>query len=143
MNSTPEPAGPRRAKAPLGEAEKASLARTLTLFRMFIVSVLGSVFVYQLDVGYLWLSAILTAAGLALGIVLLVRWFRLRKSRLVLFGTISGLVVTACMLLVTLASAVFFNQVADYQTCVGRALTDQAQRACQVQLEKSLPRPVP
>lgn len=143
MNSTPEPAGPQRTKPPLSEAAKASRAKTHTLFRMFIVSVLGSFFVYQLDVRYLWLTGILTVAALALGIVLLIRWFRSKESRLVLFATICGLMVTAGMVVLTLASALFFNQAAEYQACVNRALTDQAQRSCQVQLEGSLPRQAP
>lgn len=143
MNPTPGPAGRQRTKAPLSEAAKASLAKTHTLFRMFVVSVLGAFFVYQLDVRYLWLTAILTVSGAVLGVVLLVRSLRLRESRLVLIGTISGLVVTAVMMLLILVSALFFRQVVEYQACVGRALTDQAQRACQVQLEGTVPRQVP
>ena len=56
---------------------------------------LGVFFVYQLDVSYLWLTGILTAASFVLGILLLVRAVRLKESKLVLFGTISGLVVSA------------------------------------------------
>ena len=93
MNTTPEPAGPSGQRPPLSEAAKASLAKTRTLFRMFVVSVLGAFFVYQLDVRYLWLTGILTAASVALGIVLLVRVVKFKESRLVLIGTISGLVV--------------------------------------------------
>ena len=143
MNPTPGPAGRQRTKAPLSEAAKASLAKTHTLFRMFVVSVLGAFFVYQLDVRYLWLTSILTVSGAVLGVVLLVRSLRLRESRLVLIGTISGLVVTAVMMLLILVSALFFRQVVEYQACVGRALTDQAQRTCQVQLEGTVPRQVP
>jgi phosphoglycerol transferase MdoB-like AlkP superfamily enzyme len=143
MNSTPEPAQQQRTKPPLSEAAKASLARTHTLFRMFVVSVLGGFFVYQLDVSYLWLTAILTAASLVLGVVLLVRAARLKESRLVLIGTISGLVVSAILVLLILVTAVFFDEVRDYQACLGRALTDQAQTACRVQLEGSLPTQIP
>ncbi|WP_258805185.1 hypothetical protein [Pseudarthrobacter sp. NS4] len=143
MNSTPEPAQQQRTKPPLSDAAKASLARTHTLFRMFVVSVLGAFFVYQLDVSYLWLTAILTAASLALGVVLLVRAARLKESKLVLIGTISGLVVSAILVLLILVTAVFFNEVRDYQACLGRALTDQAQTACRVQLEGSLPTQIP
>ncbi len=143
MNSTPEPAQQQRTKSPLSEAAKASLARTHTLFRMFVVSVLGAFFVYQLDVNYLWLTTILTVASLVLGILLLVRAARLKESRLVLIGTISGLVVSAILVLLILVTAVFFDEVRDYQECVGRALTDQAQSACRVQLERSLPTQLP
>jgi hypothetical protein len=143
MNSTPGPAQQQRTKPPPGEAAKASLARTHTLFRMFVVSVLGAFFVYQLDVSYLWLTAILTAASLVLGVVLLVRAARLKESKLVLFGTISGLVVSAILVLLILVTALFFNQVHDYQECLARALTDQAQTACRVQLEDSLPARLP
>ncbi|TLM73272.1 hypothetical protein [Pseudarthrobacter sp. NamB4] len=143
MNSTPEPAGQQRTKPPLSEVAKASLARTHTLFRMFVVSVLGAFFVYQLDVNYLWLTGILTAASVALGVVLLVRAARLKESRLVLIGTISGLVVAAIMVLLILVTSVFFDEVREYQACVGRALTDKAQSACRVQLENSLPRQLP
>jgi hypothetical protein len=143
MNTTPEQAGQQRTKPPLSEAAKASLARTHTLFRIFVISVLGAFFVYQLDVSYLWLTAILTAAGLTLGVVLLVRAARLKESRLVLIGTISGLVVTAVMVLLVLVTALFFDQVREYQACVGRALTDQAQSACRVQLQGSLPSQLP
>jgi phosphoglycerol transferase MdoB-like AlkP superfamily enzyme len=143
MNTTPEPAGQQRTKQPLSEAAKASLAKTHTLFRIFVVAVLGAFFVYQLDVSYLWLSAVLAAAGIALGVVLLVRAARLKESRLVLIGTISGLVVSAIMVLLILVTALFFDEVRDYQACVGRALTDQAQSACRVQLEGSLPSQLP
>jgi phosphoglycerol transferase MdoB-like AlkP superfamily enzyme len=143
MNSTPEPARQQRTKPPLSETAKASLARTHTLFRIFVVSVLGAFFVYQLDVSYLWLTAILTAAGLALGVVLLVRAARLKESKLVFIGTISGLVVSVILVLLIVVTAVFFNEVRDYQACLGRALTDQAQSACRVQLESSLPTQIP
>ncbi|WP_461174243.1 hypothetical protein M1D93_05980 [Arthrobacter sp. Z1-9] len=143
MNTTPEPAGQQRTKQPLSEAAKASLAKTHTLFRIFVVAVLGAFFVYQLDVSYLWLSAVLAAAGIALGVVLLVRAARLKESPLVLIGTISGLVVSAIMVLLILVTALFFDVVRDYQACVGRALTDQAQSACRVQLEGSLPSQLP
>jgi hypothetical protein len=143
MNTTPQPAGQQRTKPPLSEAAKASLAKTHTLFRIFVVSVLGAFFVYQLDVSYLWLSALLTVASLALGVVLLVRAARLKQSRLVLIGTISGLVVSAIMVLLILVTALFFDHVLEYQACVGRALTDQAQSACRAQLQGSLPTQLP
>ena len=58
---------------------------------------------------------------------------------MVLFGTIGGLVVSLIMLLVILASAVFFSQVQEFQACQRQALTDQALSNCRVQLEQSLP----
>jgi phosphoglycerol transferase MdoB-like AlkP superfamily enzyme len=143
MNSTQQPAGQQRTKPPLSEAAKASLAKTHTLFRVFVVSVLGAFFVYQLDVTYLWLASLLTVAGLVLGVMLLIRAARLKESRLVLIGTISGLVVSAIMVLLILVTALFFDEVRDYQACVGRALTDQAQSACRVQLQGSLPSQLP
>ncbi|MDQ0870087.1 ABC-type Fe3+-siderophore transport system permease subunit [Arthrobacter sp. V1I9] len=143
MNTTPEPAGRQHTKQPLSEAAKASLTKTHTLFRIFVVTVLGAFFVYQLDVSYLWLTALLTAASIALGVVLLVRAARLKESRLVLIGTISGLVVSAIMVLLILVTSLFFDEVREYQACVGRALTDQAQSACRVQLEGSLPSQLP
>jgi hypothetical protein len=76
---------------------------------------------------------------LVLGILLLVRSARLKESRLVLFGTISGLAVSLILLLVILATAVFFRQVQDFQTCSRLAITDQALSNCRVQLESSLP----
>ncbi|MCP8999070.1 hypothetical protein NFC73_04855 [Pseudarthrobacter sp. RMG13] len=139
MNNTPEPAGQQRTKQPLSDAAKDSLAKTRNLFRIFIVTVLGAFFVYQLDVSYLWLTGILTAASFVLGILLLVRSARLKESKLVLFGTISGLVVSLIMLLVILATALFFRQVQDFQACSREALTDQALTNCRVQLESSLP----
>ncbi|MET3810710.1 hypothetical protein [Arthrobacter sp. UYEF3] len=139
MNSPHDPGATPRGQHPRSEAAKASLLTTHTLFRTFIVAVLGSFFVFQLDVNYLWLAAVLTAAGVVIGVVLLVRAARLRESRLVLFGTISGLVVSAVMVLMVLASAVFFNQIRDYQQCARHALTEQAASACRTALEKSLP----
>ncbi|WP_332762286.1 hypothetical protein [Pseudarthrobacter sp.] len=139
MNNTPEPAGQQRTKQPLSDAAKDSLTKTRNLFRIFIVTVLGAFFVYQLDVSYLWLTGILTAASFVLGILLLVRSARLKESKLVLFGTISGLVVSLIMLLVILATALFFRQVQDFQACSREALTDQALSNCRVQLERSLP----
>ena len=139
MNSPHEPGGPQRSQNPQSEAAKESLLRTHNLFRMFIVVVLGAFFVYQLDINYLWLTAILTAAALVLGVVLILRARRLKESRLVLFGTLSGMVVSVVMVLIILASAVFFTQVRDYQQCARHALTEQAASACRTELEKSLP----
>ncbi|KRE77274.1 hypothetical protein [Arthrobacter sp. Soil763] len=139
MNSPQDPGGSPRQQNPRSEAAKASLLRTHILFRAFIVAVLGAFFVFQLDVNYLWLAAILTAAGVALGVTLLVRAIRLKESRLVLFGTISGLVVSAVMVLMILASTAFFTQIRDYQQCSRHALTEQASSACRTQLERSLP----
>lgn len=139
MNNTPEPAGQQRTKQPLSEAAKGSLTKTRNLFRIFIVTVLGAFFVYQLDVSYLWLTGILTAASFVLGILLLVRSVRLKESKLVLFGTISGLVVSLIMLLVILATALFFRQVQEFQTCSRQAITDQALANCRIQLENSMP----
>ena len=139
MNSEPGWSGHQQVKPPPGEAARASLAKTHTLFRMFVVSVLGAFFVYQLDVGYLWLATVLTATGLVLGIVLLVRAIRLRESRLVLFGTISGLVVAAVMVLLIVTTMVLYDQVREYQACLARALTDRATHACMVQFQDVLP----
>ena len=139
MNPPNDSAGPQQARQPLSEAAKASLAKTHNLFRAFIVAVLGAFFVYQLDVTYVWLTAILTAASIVLGVMVLVRAIRLKESKLVLFGTISGLVVSAVMVLLVLVSAVFFNQVRDFQQCSRSALTQQALTQCQTQLQKSLP----
>lgn len=139
MNTPPEPGAQQRSKPPLSDAAKAALARTHTLFRIFVLTVLGAFFVYQMDVSHLWLSALLTAAALALGVVLLVRWARLRESRLVLVGTISGLVVSVLMVLIIVVSAVFFEPVRAYQGCSRQALTEQALSTCRVELERSLP----
>lgn len=139
MNPSMEPAEKQRTKPPLSEAAKSSLGKTRNLFRIFIVTVLGAFFVYQLDVSYLWLTSILTVASLVIGIILLVRSAKLKESKLVLAGTISGLVVTVVMVLVILVTAVFFEQVRDFQGCSRQALTDQALSNCRVQLESSLP----
>lgn len=139
MNRAPGRSGQQQVKPPLSEAGKASLAKTHTLFRTFVVSVLGAFFVYQLDVSYLWLTILLTAASLVLGIVLLVRAIRLKESKLVLLGTISGLVVAAVMVLLIVTTLVLFDQVREYQACLGRALTDRATHACMVQFQDVLP----
>jgi uncharacterized membrane protein HdeD (DUF308 family) len=140
MNSTPEPAGQQRTKPPLSEAAKSSLSTTHNLFRAFIVTVLGAFFVFQLDVSYLWLTGILTAASFVLGILLLIRAVRLKESKLVLIGTISGLVVSLVMVVVILAATVFFAEFRDYQQCLREAITEQAKSACRIQMENSLPR---
>ncbi|WP_395402259.1 hypothetical protein ACHMXB_01765 [Arthrobacter sp. UC242_113] len=142
MNPTQGPQGPQRTARPLSEAAKASLQKTHTLFRMFIVSVLGAFFVFQLDIAYLWLTALLTAAGIALGIIVLIRAIRFKESKLVLFGTISGLLVSAVLVLLVLTTALFFNQVRDFQQCSRQALTSKASTECRVQLENSLPGPL-
>jgi hypothetical protein len=139
MNSEPGRGVQQQAKPPLSEAAKASLAKTRTLFRTFLVSVLGALFVYQLDVNYLWLATVLTAASLVLGIFLLARAIRLKESKLVLFGTISGLVVAVVMVPLIVTAMVFFDQVRDYQGCLGRALTDRATHACVTQFQDVLP----
>ena len=140
MNSTPEPAGQQRTKPALSEAAKSSLGTTHNLFRAFIVTVLGAFFVLQLDISYLWLTGILTAASFVLGILLLIRAVRLKESKLVLIGTISGLVVSLVMVMVILGASLFFEEFRDYQQCAGQAITQQAASACRVQLENSLPR---
>jgi hypothetical protein len=139
MTTPPEPAGQQRTKPQPSEAAKTSLSKTRSLFRIFILTVLGAFFVYQLDISYLWLTGILTATSFVLGIMLLVRAAKLKESRLMLLGTIAGLGVSLIMLLVILASAVFFSQVQEFQACQRQALTDQAQSNCRVQLEQSLP----
>jgi len=139
MNSQPGRGVQQQAKPPLSEAAKASRTKTLALFRTFLVSVFGALFVYQLDVNYLWLSTILTAAGMVLGIFLLARTIRLKESKLVLVGTISGLVVALVMVPLLVTAMVFFNQVRDYQGCVARALTDRATQACVTQFQDVLP----
>lgn len=139
MNPPNGSGGSQPSRSPLSEAAKASLVRTHTLFRIFIVAVLGSFFVYQLDISYLWLSAILTVAAIVLGIALLVRTAKLKESRLVLYGAISGLLVAAVQVLLILSSALFFSQVRDYQQCVRHALTEQAASQCRTQLDKSMP----
>jgi hypothetical protein len=47
------------------------------------------------------------------------------------------------MVLLILVTALFFDEVREYQACAGRALTDQAQSACRVQLQGSLPAGLP
>lgn len=132
-------AGSPGSQHPLSDAAKASQATTHNLFRSFIVAVLGSFFVYQLDINYLWLSALLTVIAIVFGIMVLVRYARFKESKLVLFGTISGMVVLAIQVLLLLTSALFFTQVRDYQQCSRQALTQQAASMCQTKLEKSLP----
>ncbi|MEE2524554.1 hypothetical protein V1639_01060 [Pseudarthrobacter sp. J75] len=139
MNTIPDPAGSPRTKEPLSEAAATSRMTTHTLFRIFILTVLGSFFIFQLDVNYVWLSAVLTAVSIALGIVLLVRSAKARESRLILFGTISGLVVSAIMALLVMVSALFFTAITEYQDCARSALTQKAAAQCRVQLEEALP----
>ncbi len=139
MNSPTDSGKPQPGPHPHAQAVQESTRLTHTLFRLFIVAVLGSFFVFQLDVSYLWLTALLTAAAIVLGIVVLIRAAKYKESRLVLFGTISGLVVSGVMLLVILASTLFFNQIRDYQQCVRHALTQQATSECRTQLENSMP----
>ena len=139
MNPSPEPAGQQRTKPRLSEAAKTSLGKTHNLFRIFIVTVLGAFFVYQLDVSYLWLTTVLTVTSLVIGVLLLVRSAKLKESRLVLVGTIFGLVVMLIMVLVILVTAMFFAQIQDFQACSRQAITGQALANCRVQLEGSLP----
>ncbi|XTR51783.1 hypothetical protein ACOM2C_17400 [Pseudarthrobacter sp. So.54] len=103
------------------------------------MAVLGSFFVYQLDINYLWLSGLLTAIAIVLGIMVLVRYAKLKESKLVLYGTVSGMVVLAVQVLLLLTSALFFTQVRDYQQCSRQALTQQAASMCQTELQKTLP----
>ncbi|MGO4230858.1 hypothetical protein AB4Y72_18595 [Arthrobacter sp. YAF34] len=131
--------GNQPGRQPGDPAAKKSAQLTHTLFRLFVVAVLASFLVFQLDVSYLWLTALLTAGAIALGIVLLIRAVKYKESRLVLFGTISGLIVSGVMLLVILASTLFFTQIRDYQHCVRQALTEESTSACRTQLQNSMP----
>jgi hypothetical protein len=139
MNPPNDSRGSQPSQHPLSEAAKASVLKTHTLFRIFLVVVLGSFFVYQLDMSYLWLSAILTAAAIVLGIMVLIRAAKLKESKLVLIGAISGLVIAAVQVLLILSSALFFTEFRDYQQCIRHALTEQAASQCKTQLDKSLP----
>ncbi|MCU1553064.1 MAG: hypothetical protein JWM13_550 [Arthrobacter sp.] len=139
MNSPNGSDAGQRTQPPPSDAAKTSQVQTQNLFRTFIVVVLGSFFVYQLAIDYLWLSAILTAAAIVLGVLVLVRAAKLKESRLVLIGAISGLVVAAVQVLLVASSAVFFNQVRDYQQCARQALTQQAASQCRTQLQNSMP----
>jgi hypothetical protein len=131
--------GPRPSPQPGPEAQKSALGVTQILFRAFLLSALGSFFVFSLNVNYVWLSASLTLAGVVLGIVVLVRAVKYKHSKLVLFGTISGLVVSAIMCLLILTTALFFKQVTTYQDCTRSALTETAKSQCLSELEKSMP----
>jgi hypothetical protein len=139
MNPPNDSRGGQPSQHPRSEDAKASMSKTQTLLRIFIVVALGSFFVYQLDISYLWLSAILTAAAIVLGIMVLVRAVRLKESKLVLFGAISGLAVAAMQVLLLLTSALFFTQVRDYQRCIDHALTERAASQCKTQLDEAMP----
>ncbi|MET4540843.1 hypothetical protein ABIE37_002631 [Arthrobacter bambusae] len=134
--------GPKPSQQPRSEAEKSALGKTQILFRAFLLTALGAFFVFSLNVNYVWLSAILTLAGLVLGIVVLVRTLKYKHPRLILLGTISGLVVTAVMCLLILTSVLFFSQVSTYQDCSRGALTESAKSQCLTQLENSMPGPL-
>ena len=134
--------GSKPNQQPRSEAEKSALGVSQNLFRAFLLAALGAFFVFSLNVNYVWLSAILTVAGLVLGIVVLVRSVKYKHPRLVLFGTISGLVVSAVMCLLILTSVLFFKQVTTYQDCARSALTESAKTQCLTQLEDSMPGPV-
>lgn len=136
MNSGVEPSPQQH---PQSEAAKSALAVTQTLFRSFLLTVLGAVFVYVLNISYVWLSGILTVIAGVLGVVVLVRTIRFKQPRLVLLGTISGLVVTAIMCLLVLTALVFFQQVRTMYDCTRNALTLQAQDSCQVDFQNSVP----
>ena len=127
--------GPRPSQQPRSEAEKSALGVTQNLFRAFLLSALGAFFVFSLNVNYVWLSAILTLAALVLGVAVMVRTVKYKHPRLILFVTISGLVM--CLLILT--SALFFKQVSTYQDCARSALTESAKTQCLTQLEKSMP----
>lgn len=131
--------GSAPSQQPRSEGEKSALGVTQILFRAFLFSAVGAFFVFSLNVNYVWLSGILTVAALVLGIVVLVRTIKYKHPRLILFGTISGLVVTAIMCLLVLTSALFFRQVSTYQDCARSALTESAKTQCLMQLEKSMP----
>src|SRR6478609_8371931 len=109
--------GPTPQHQPQSEAAKSALAVTQTLFRTFLLTVLGAIFVYILNISYVWLSGILTVIAGVLGVVVLVRTIRFKQPRIVLFGTISGLVVTAVMCLLVLTAVVFFQQVITLENC--------------------------
>lgn len=134
--------GPKPSQQPRSEAEKSALRMSQNLFRAFLLTALGAFFVFSLNVNYVWLSAILTLAGLVLGIVVLVRTLKYKHPKLMLFGTISGLVVTAVMCLLILTATLFFNQVSTYQDCSRGALTESAKTQCLTQLEDSMPGPL-
>lgn len=132
-------AGPRPQLPAHGDAAAAAQSRTQLLFRTFLLTVLGAAFVYTLNVTYLWLCGLLTVAAWVLGIVVVVRAVRFRQGRILVFGTISGLVVSAVLGLLVLFSALFFTQVSALQECSRDALTEQARTGCVADFEKALP----
>ena len=131
--------GVRPTPQPQSQAAKSALALTHTLFRTFLLTVLGAIFVYILNVSYVWLSGILTAIAGVLGVVVLVRTIRFKQPRIILFGTISGLLVTAIMCLLVLTAVVFFQQITTLENCARGALTLHAQNSCQVDFQNSIP----
>ncbi len=129
----------RSSQHPPSEADQASSAKTRTLFRIFSLVILGSFFVQQMDINYLWLAAILTAAALTLAIMLLIRATTTRSSRRVLIAALVAVVVSALQVLLILASALFYPQLQEFQECSRSALTEQAISRCQTTLQDSLP----
>ncbi|WP_426302468.1 hypothetical protein [Arthrobacter sp. R-11] len=132
-------AAPRPQLPAHGEAAEAAQSRTQLLFRSFLLTVLGAAFVYTLNVSYVWLCGILTLAAWVLGVVVVVRTVRLRQSRILLYGTISGLLVSAVLGLLVVFSILFFTQVSAFQECARDSLTEQARSSCTAAFENSLP----
>ncbi len=137
MTSQNAPRGSQQEQS--GATDAASAAKIRTLFRIFSLVILGSFFVLQLDITYVWLSAILTAAALVLGIVLLVRATSSGSSRRVVIAAIVAVVISAVQVLLVLTTVLFYPQLRDFQECSRLALTEQAISRCQTALQESLP----
>ncbi|MHA7155775.1 hypothetical protein [Arthrobacter sp. TMN-50] len=134
MNESPRPAKPAPAAPSPGSPEEKELARTRSYFRWFLLAMLGAILTGTLPLPWKVLGLVFGLAALVLGIFALVRAVRDKLPGLLRITTVIGLVATAFLVVGTGAQVALWPVTADYEECMGTALTNAAQSACQDEL---------
>ena len=119
-------------------AEDPALDRTKLIFRLLAVGLVLAWLVAARGVAWAWAAGLLALAGLALGVVVLVRVARFKQPRLLSIGAVFGMAVGFILVLYAAAALIFAPQVAAFEECARHAITDTARGQCQAELQDAL-----
>lgn len=116
--------GPDDARSP--QAASAGL-----WLRLFLAALLGGVLTSGLVLPWKVLALVLSVLALAAGIVALVKAISAKLPRLVVLATSLGLAAALFLAAGTGASVLLWPVTQNYEDCMSRALTLQAQKECE------------
>jgi hypothetical protein len=112
-------------------------ARSARLWlRLFLLALLGGVMASSLMLPWKVLGLVLALFALGAGVVALVKAISAKLSRLVVLATSLGLAAALFLTAGTGASVLLWPVTQNYEDCMSRALTLQAQRDCEEGLQK-------